>query len=102
MRFALCSLLLPTIVSAVKFFNKINYLHLHRHCAFPARRSGALPLRSLRNELSSGLSLIIRVLHNEPEHGGSVFLTTLSLPFESLRALSLSKWSMGRRFRVEA
>ena len=38
--------------------------------------------------LPSGLSLMIRVPHHDPEHGGSIFLTTLSL-------------SMGRRVRVE-
>ncbi len=26
-----------------------------------------------------------RVPHHDPEHGGSIFLTTLSLPFENLR-----------------
>jgi hypothetical protein len=45
-------------------------------------------------------NLMVRVPHHDPEHGGSIFLTTLSLPFESVRALSLSKWSMGRRVRV--
>jgi len=40
---------------------------------------------------------MVRVPHHDPKHGGSIFLTTLSLPFERLRALSLSKWSMGRK-----
>ncbi len=38
-------------------------------------------------------SLMVRVPHHDPEHGGSIFLTTLSLPFESLRAVSLSNRS---------
>ncbi len=84
-RFALCSLLLPTIVSAVKFFNKINHLHLHRPCACPARRSAAFPLITLRAELLSGSSssspsLMVRVPHDstelaevhDPEHGRRV------------------------------
>jgi len=76
-RYALCSLLLSTIVSAVKFFNKNSYLHLHPHCACPACRTGTFPLISLRDELSLGLSLIIRVPHDSTGFGGELSRTEL-------------------------
>jgi len=71
-RYALYSLLLPTIVSAVKFFNKVNHLHLHRYCACPACHTATFPLISLRDELSSGLSLIIRVPHDSTGFDGEL------------------------------
>jgi len=54
---------------------------------------------------------MVRVPHHDPEHGGSIFLTTLSLsmgrrvravslPFESLRAVSLSNRSNRRPINV--
>jgi hypothetical protein len=40
---------------------------------------------------------VLRVLRGQAFcHPSSLLRMTLSLPFESLRALSLSKWSMGR------
>jgi len=41
--------------------------------------------------------LMVRVPHHDPEHGGSIFLTTLSLSMgRRVRAMSASNWFMAQ------